>query len=116
MTLRDVVKWNRRVSLLYAVGIWTMFGTYGYFQIRSKWSKKDDEEHINETPPVEQELADEYIPEPTANESKAQGLRVKSTVTYRDNFIPYSSRICSYLQSLRSSSEDVSAQDPAAQK
>lgn len=41
MNLKDIVKWNVRVSLLYAVGIWTMLGTYGYFQLEMKWKKKE---------------------------------------------------------------------------
>lgn len=28
----DPVKWNKRASLLYAVGIWTVFGCYGYYR------------------------------------------------------------------------------------
>ncbi|XP_028830056.1 uncharacterized protein LOC114786774 isoform X1 [Denticeps clupeoides] len=31
MAPSDVVKWNKRVSLLYAIGAWTMFGSCGYY-------------------------------------------------------------------------------------
>lgn len=32
MKFKDLAKWNTRVSAVYAVGIWTMIGSYAYFK------------------------------------------------------------------------------------
>lgn len=40
--MKDLVKWNTRVSALYALGIWTMISSYAYFKYTGR---------LQETPP-----------------------------------------------------------------
>lgn len=47
MKPQDLTRWNARVSLLYAVGIWTMFGTYAYYQMYVWPRKKDEPQNTN---------------------------------------------------------------------
>ncbi|MEQ2212935.1 hypothetical protein XENOCAPTIV_007077, partial [Xenoophorus captivus] len=37
MKFRDVMKWNSRVSAVYAVGIWTMVGSYAYYKYTGRF-------------------------------------------------------------------------------
>lgn len=32
MKFKDLLKWNARVSAVYAIGIWTMVGSYAYLK------------------------------------------------------------------------------------
>lgn len=106
MNLKDIVKWNVRVSLIYAVGIWTMLGTYGYFQLEMKWKKKEQtDDPANDA--LAKDLNDDSLAEPKPKEEKVNGLQVKSTIAYRENFVPYSARIYSYLQSFSSSTAEA---------
>lgn len=41
MHVKEVIKWNVRVSMLYAFGIWTMLGTYGYYQYMGRNEEKN---------------------------------------------------------------------------
>ncbi|KAG9350542.1 hypothetical protein JZ751_026908 [Albula glossodonta] len=45
MNLKDVSKWNARVALVYAVGVWTLLGATIYTHMESQARKKDDAEH-----------------------------------------------------------------------
>lgn len=39
MKLKDMVKWNTRVSALYALGIWTMISSYAYYRYTGQYDE-----------------------------------------------------------------------------
>lgn len=47
--LKDFVKWNTRVSAVYALGIWTMVGSYAYFKYTGRY---DDPTGKRDTGPL----------------------------------------------------------------
>ncbi|XP_036403775.1 small integral membrane protein 26-like [Megalops cyprinoides] len=95
MNLKDVVRWNVRVSLIYAVGIWTLMGTYGYYRLKRP---KENEPEDSKDGFVDKELLDEVAAVPEGE--KLQGFHVKTTVVYKENFVPYSTRLFNYLKTL----------------
>ncbi|KAL6455879.1 hypothetical protein MHYP_G00357300 [Metynnis hypsauchen] len=74
----DAVKWNKRASMLYAVGIWTMFGTYGYYRYQ----------HRND-PPVEMPKEEE---DTRPNVKTVKTSHLSTTIVYKEDFVPYSTR------------------------
>ncbi|XP_051996802.1 small integral membrane protein 26-like [Xyrauchen texanus] len=84
----DPVKWNKRASLVYAVGIWTMFGGYGYY----RYMHKND-------PPIQMPMEEE---DNRPNVKKYETKHSKTTIVYKENFVPYSTR---FLNLFRSTSE-----------
>ena len=42
MQITDIVKWNKRVSLIYAVGVWTLMGTYGFYTYTGHYDIKPE--------------------------------------------------------------------------
>lgn len=45
MEPKEVMKWNKKASIVYAIGAWTMVGSYFYFRYTGKFDdlpgKKD---------------------------------------------------------------------------
>ncbi|XP_028830057.1 small integral membrane protein 26-like isoform X2 [Denticeps clupeoides] len=87
MAPSDVVKWNKRVSLLYAIGAWTMFGSCGYY-----WYARRSEPRAPVRPEVEDREQD---PNVKIYETKYS----KTTIVYRPDFVPYSDRILNFFKS-----------------
>uniref|UniRef100_A0A8C8E484 Small integral membrane protein 26 n=1 Tax=Oryzias sinensis TaxID=183150 RepID=A0A8C8E484_9TELE len=82
--LNDFVKWNTRMSAVYALGIWTMVGSYATtFTVSPTISeqKKEVEEPADPDTHV-------YV---TAHS--------KTTVTYKKDFVPFTTRIYNYVKS-----------------
>ncbi|KAJ8264267.1 hypothetical protein GJAV_G00147190 [Gymnothorax javanicus] len=100
MNLKDITKWNVRVSMVYAIGIWTMIGSYGYLRL---FRSKDENEKPQDTEALE-ELKDEHN---TTQETRKPGFYVESTIRYRENFVPYSTRLMNFLKTLSGSSEST---------
>ncbi|XP_068583281.1 small integral membrane protein 26-like [Cebidichthys violaceus] len=87
MNFKDVVKWNTRVSAVYAVGIWTMVGSYAYVKYSGRF----------EDTPVEKK---EEVQEPEdPNKVVHQTAHSKTVIVYRKDFVPYSTRIYNFIRS-----------------
>ncbi|XP_035032621.2 small integral membrane protein 26 [Hippoglossus stenolepis] len=85
MKLDDVLKWNKRVSAVYAVGIWTMIGSYAY----SKYTGR------NEDKPAKREEKVEEDPKQVVYVT----AHTKTIIVYKEDFVPYSTRIYNFIKS-----------------
>ncbi|XP_035993495.1 small integral membrane protein 26-like [Fundulus heteroclitus] len=85
MSLKDPMKWNARVSAVYAVGIWTMVGSYAYFKYTGRY---DDIE-------VRKEVEEPLGP----NQKVYKTAHSKSIISYKEGFVPYSTRIYNFIKS-----------------
>ncbi|XP_063056442.1 small integral membrane protein 26-like [Engraulis encrasicolus] len=79
----DALRWNKRASIVYALGAWSLFGSLVYY----KYSHKDD-------PEVKME--------PVEEEEKPNVKNYKSTyndtrVVYKEGFVPYSTRVMNFI-------------------
>uniref|UniRef100_A0A3Q2US47 Small integral membrane protein 26 n=1 Tax=Haplochromis burtoni TaxID=8153 RepID=A0A3Q2US47_HAPBU len=70
MKFKDLLKWNARVSAVYAIGIWTMVGSYAYLKYTGRC----------EVAPGERPHA-------------------KTVITYKKDFVPYTTRIYNLISS-----------------
>ncbi|MED6251784.1 hypothetical protein ATANTOWER_002902 [Ataeniobius toweri] len=85
MKFRDVMKWNSRVSAVYAVGIWTMIGSYAYYKYTGRF---DDTK-------VRTEIEEPEEP----NKHVYQTAHSKTVIMYKEDFVPYSRRIYDFIKS-----------------
>ncbi|XP_051831832.1 small integral membrane protein 26 [Antechinus flavipes] len=77
--------WYRRMSLIYALGAWTLVGSICI----SSWKRK-------------QTLANEEVLKDEDSVEKAEsrrGFYVETVVTYKENFVPFSTRFYNYWKS-----------------
>ncbi|XP_040002577.1 small integral membrane protein 26-like [Xiphias gladius] len=90
MTFKDLLKWNKRVSAVYAIGIWSMIGSYAYFRYTGRYEdtpvKKEEEVQEQEDP----------------NQVVYQTAHTKTVLVYKKDFVPYSSRIYNFIRSFSS--------------
>uniref|UniRef100_M4A766 Small integral membrane protein 26 n=1 Tax=Xiphophorus maculatus TaxID=8083 RepID=M4A766_XIPMA len=84
MTIKDPIKWNYRVSAVYAVGIWTILGSYVLFKYTGLKQKFEEPENPNK-----------HVYE-TAHS--------KTVIIYKEDFVPYSRRIYNFIKSLSGAS------------
>ncbi|XP_029920904.1 small integral membrane protein 26-like [Myripristis murdjan] len=88
MTFKDLAKWNTRVSILYAVGVWSMVGSYAYYRYHGYFDentvKKEEEET---TVPV------------NPREKVYETAHTKTIIVYKEDFVPYSTRIYNFIKS-----------------
>ncbi|XP_075395891.1 small integral membrane protein 26-like [Tenrec ecaudatus] len=84
MRNNQALAWYRRMSLVYGMGAWTVFGSMFLFG-REK-NKLPDKVEQKDVSPVE-------LPEPP------KGFYVETIVTYRDDFVPLPERIYNSLKS-----------------
>ncbi|XP_028676566.1 small integral membrane protein 26-like [Erpetoichthys calabaricus] len=94
--MKSAFKWNVRASLVYAIGIWTMFGSMVYFNYGKKWNTDEGKKS-----PFDMEA------------EESDNLKVMKispnfvvTATYKENYVPLTSRIAKYLKSFGNSAED----------
>ncbi|KAI1886608.1 hypothetical protein AGOR_G00197560 [Albula goreensis] len=92
MKLKDLKTWNPRAALLYGVAAYATIGIYGYLKLHPPGREKDDSEN---TPKYKE---DTHV-------TSVLGFQVTSTVRYKENFVPYSTRLFNYLTNLVGSSE-----------
>ncbi|KAK2919496.1 hypothetical protein Q8A73_003867 [Channa argus] len=85
-----MLKWNKRVSAVYALGIWTMIGSYAYFRLTGP----------HEDMPAKREEEVESNP----NQVVYQTAHSKTVVIYKKDFVPYTTRIYNFLQSFSNTS------------
>ncbi|KAL1785397.1 small integral membrane 26-like [Sigmodon hispidus] len=90
--------WYRRMSLVYALGAWSVLGS-AIFLTRNQKALGDELEQMdgsrNETPASTSDISDvgREINEPI------EGLYVKTYVKYSENNVPVTQRIQDYLKS-----------------
>ncbi|KAM4612368.1 small integral membrane protein 26-like [Polymixia lowei] len=87
MTIKDVAKWNARVSIVYALGVWTMVGSYGYYKYMGYYEEKPVKEEEKDKGPENQ------------NEAVYKTAHTKTTVIYKEDFVPYTTRIYNFINS-----------------
>uniref|UniRef100_A0A8C3W8B4 Small integral membrane protein 26 n=1 Tax=Catagonus wagneri TaxID=51154 RepID=A0A8C3W8B4_9CETA len=85
MRPEKALAWYRRMSVVYGLGAWTLLGSLFL------WSKKKD------TPPGE-EIEQKNMSTIELSESP-KGFYVETIVTYKEDFVPITSRIINYLKS-----------------
>uniref|UniRef100_A0A8D2AHT4 Small integral membrane protein 26 n=1 Tax=Sciurus vulgaris TaxID=55149 RepID=A0A8D2AHT4_SCIVU len=82
--------WYRRMSVVYALGSWTLLGSV-FYKFGQKKKPPGDE--------VEQkDVSTSQIPEPPRE------FYVETIITYREDFVPFTRRILNYLKSWTGSS------------
>nr|XP_023481816.1 small integral membrane protein 26-like [Equus caballus] len=85
MRPEQAASWYRRMSVVYALGAWTVLGSLFFFG--QKKSKPPGDE-------VEQkDVSTNEMLEPP------KGFYVETIVTYREDFVPITDRILNYLKS-----------------
>ncbi|XP_060949567.1 small integral membrane protein 26-like [Limanda limanda] len=87
MMLKDVLKWNKRVSAVYALGIWTMIGSYAYYQ----YTSGDEDKPGKRKERVEEQEDPNQVVYVTPH--------TKTVIVYKEDFVPYSTRILSFIKS-----------------
>ncbi|KAJ0033440.1 hypothetical protein NQD34_000547 [Periophthalmus magnuspinnatus] len=79
MEMKQFMRWNARASAVYAVGVWTMVGSYFYFKYTGKLDMLDEIENPNE------------VVYKTAHS--------KSVIVYKKDFVPYKTRLTNFIES-----------------
>ncbi|CAN9510016.1 unnamed protein product [Ophioblennius macclurei] len=85
MQIKDALKWNNRVSAIYALGVWTMLCSVGYMKYTGQ---------------LDQALqkAKEEEDEESENKVVYKTAYTKSTIIYKKDFVPYTTRIYNFLR------------------
>ncbi|KAM3623119.1 uncharacterized protein V6R79_007259 [Siganus canaliculatus] len=86
MTFKDPAKWNIRASALYALGVWTMIGSYAFFKYTGRY---------DDVPVIKQQVQEPENP----NEVVYQTAHSKTTIIYKKDFVPYTTRIYNFIKS-----------------
>ncbi|XP_071360516.1 small integral membrane protein 26-like [Trachinotus anak] len=89
MSLNDVAKWNKRASIVYALGIWSMIGSYAYF----KYTGRYEDTQVSKEDAQKQEDPNQLV---------HQTVHTKTVITYKKDFVPYSTRIYNFIRSFSS--------------
>ncbi|XP_042189255.1 uncharacterized protein LOC103181675 [Callorhinchus milii] len=100
MGVRDIARWNVRVSLLYAVGVWTMLGSYGFFEMKRRREKRSTSTAPPSAPPPEPTCTEELREELQTNtvpEEDPVKTTIATAITLKENYEPLSSRIYRYI-------------------
>ncbi|XP_034543737.1 small integral membrane protein 26-like [Notolabrus celidotus] len=90
MGIQDMMKWNVRASALYAVGVWTMIGSYGFLKYSGR---------LEDVPEVKTE--DEEVPE-NLERVVHETAHSKTVIYYKKDFVPYHIRISNFIKSFTS--------------
>ncbi|XP_055014687.1 small integral membrane protein 26-like [Boleophthalmus pectinirostris] len=87
MEPKKVMQWNTRASAVYALGVWTMVGSYLYFKYTGKF----------DTPEFTQPPKTEEMENP--NEVTYNTAHSKTVIVYKKDFVPYTTRIMNFIES-----------------
>ncbi|XP_053190252.1 small integral membrane protein 26-like [Scomber japonicus] len=91
MTFKDLSKWNTRMSAVYAAGVWTMLCSYAYYSYTGRYDKA---------------VKEEVEPEPeNPNQFVYESAHSKTIIVYKENFVPYTTRIYNFVKSFSSGPE-----------
>ncbi|KAM3929845.1 uncharacterized protein RB166_003587 [Leptodactylus fuscus] len=98
---RNKENWRQRLALTYAVSVWSMIGFVAYMQWQDKSlfgvSKKDEE--------TETDLEEE------PSQGRKQKITFSASVEYRENHVPYTTRIYKYFTSSNKTSDSGSKEN-----
>nr|XP_045013441.1 small integral membrane protein 26 [Jaculus jaculus] len=83
--------WYRRMSMVYAIGVWSLLGSL--FLLNKREKESGDEVEKKDDPANEVLVTTSEIHEPL------KGLYVETIVTYRKDYVPLSEKIHNYLKS-----------------
>ncbi|KAM9856472.1 small integral membrane protein 26-like [Aulostomus maculatus] len=87
MTFKEVFRWSKRASIVYAIGVWTMLGSYGYYVYTGRFDEeKPQTQEVQEDP----------------KQVVYQSGNFKTIIIYKKDFVPYTERISNFLQSFSS--------------
>ncbi|KAM8773738.1 small integral membrane protein 26-like isoform 1-T1 [Acanthopagrus schlegelii] len=86
MTLKDVLKWKTRMSIVYAAGVWTVIGSYAYFKYTGQ---------LDGLPVKSGEVQEPEDP----NQVVYETAHSKTVVIYKKDFVPYTTRIYNFIKS-----------------
>ncbi|XP_061685570.1 small integral membrane protein 26-like [Syngnathoides biaculeatus] len=90
MTLKDFTKWNRAVSTVYALGVWTMISSFAYFHYTGRFQNSTD---------LAQNEEEKTEKSKDGNEVVYQTAHSKTIIVYKKDFVPYTTRIYNLFQS-----------------
>ncbi|KAI9527944.1 hypothetical protein NQZ68_025986 [Dissostichus eleginoides] len=94
MHVNDLLKWNKRMAIVYATGIWTMVGSYAFY----KYTGRLEDLQVKK---------EEEVPLP---EDKTQLLFItehsKTALVYQKDFVPYTTRIYNFISSFNNPGGD----------
>ncbi|KAG9277857.1 small integral membrane protein 26-like [Astyanax mexicanus] len=94
----DALKWNKRAAMVYAVGVWTMLGSYGYYRYT----------HRNDPPVQMPEMEEDTRP----NVKKIETPHSTTIMVYKENnFVPYSTRFLNLFRKADDSSSGPQTDD-----
>ncbi|KAL8194312.1 UNVERIFIED_CONTAM: hypothetical protein K2H54_014128 [Gekko kuhli] len=99
MTWAEV--WRRRAALLYTASAWVVFSYVAYYAY--KYPAKREEE---EPPPPGTSISEDGLRETLAYSTEARRFNVVSTTIYKPNFVPRTTRLHNYVQSILDDSGD----------
>ncbi|KAM5178452.1 small integral membrane protein 26 [Callospermophilus lateralis] len=89
MNPERATSWYRRMSVVYALGTWTLLGSTFYFVQKKKPPGNEVEQ---------KDVSTSEIPE------SPKQFYVETIVTYKEDFVPYTTKILEYLKSWTGSS------------
>ncbi|AWP06244.1 Hypothetical protein SMAX5B_001988 [Scophthalmus maximus] len=90
MMPKSLLSWNKRVSAVYAFGMWTLIGSYALLKYTGR---------IEDTP-VRKEEEEEVVQEQEdPNQVVLQTTHTKTLMVYKKDFVPYTSRISKFISS-----------------
>ncbi|KAM6144348.1 small integral membrane protein 26 [Erethizon dorsatum] len=83
MQQRQALAWYRRLSVVYGLGTWTLFGSLFYFYGKKKTPSESPEVEQNDLPRSESEIELEPL----------KGFYVETIVLYKEDYVPFTERI-----------------------
>ncbi|XP_061833376.1 small integral membrane protein 26-like [Nerophis lumbriciformis] len=87
MTLKNVKNWHKGLSAVYALGVWTMIVSYGYYRYTGRLDDLPSQ--------IEEESPDKTNPKNVFH----QTAHTKTIIIYKNDFVPYTTRIYNFVQS-----------------
>ncbi|XP_037588787.1 small integral membrane protein 26 [Cebus imitator] len=92
MARNPFTAWYRRMSVVYGLGAWSLFGSLVYVGQKMMKSSGDDVD-------LKHGSTSEMLSEPS---EAPKGFYVETIVTYKENFVPITEKIHRYWQSWNS--------------
>ncbi|XP_069463634.1 small integral membrane protein 26 [Ambystoma mexicanum] len=90
-TPAEVLRWKKRMSIVYAAGVWTVVSCFGYRYLKGRWWPQ-----TSESPADCEEL-------PTVFETKLEPKHepfFTQEMVYKENFVPYTTRLYMFVKSI----------------
>ncbi|XP_028612320.1 small integral membrane protein 26 [Grammomys surdaster] len=96
MPVKNATAWYRRMSILYAVGAWSVLGSVFFITRKQKRSGCEDQDGSrNETPLSTSEDSDLA----TERTEPAKGFYMETVIKYSESPVPVTQMILTYLKS-----------------